>query len=138
MELILAQPSQLQAAAQLDSHIPEQRLEKCIGDGFVYLLMDGGNAVGILRYSLFWQTIPFLDLIYLTDAFRCKGLGTVMINRWEAEMAAKGFSSVLVSTQADETAYLFYEKRGYRPIGSFLPPEQSADELIYLKTLSKK
>jgi hypothetical protein len=25
-------------------------------------------VVGVLRYSLFWQTIPFLDLLYIDEA----------------------------------------------------------------------
>ena len=41
----------------------------------------------------------------------------------------------MLSTQEDETAKFFYENLGYKKIGAFLPPEQSADELIYLKTL---
>jgi hypothetical protein len=43
----------------------------------------------------------------------------------------------MLSTQEDETAKYFYEKLGYRRIGAFLPPEQDADEIMYLKELTQ-
>jgi ribosomal protein S18 acetylase RimI-like enzyme len=46
-----------------------------------------------------------------------------------------GYPYVMLSTQEDETAFIFYEKIGYRRIGAFLPPEQEADEIMYLKEL---
>ena len=51
-------------------------------------------------------------------------------------MASAGYPYVMLSTQEDETAKFFYEKLGYRRIGAFLPPEQDADEIIYLKELT--
>jgi len=50
-------------------------------------------------------------------------------------MSVQGYKNVLLSTQADETARFFYEKLGYRQIGSFLPPGQEAEELMYAKEL---
>ena len=92
-------------------------------------------VVGVLRYSLFWQTIPFLDLLYLDAAYRHQGFGTQMMNRWEETMKKRGYKYVMTSTQADESAWQFYEKLGYHKIGIFLPPEQTADEWMYLKRL---
>lgn len=54
---------------------------------------------------------------------------------WENSMKAIGYSYLMLSTQEDETAYIFYKKLGYRRIGAFLPPEQEADEIMYLKEL---
>lgn len=133
--MILAAPEQLPAIQHYDSHISEDRLLSCIRDGFVYAIPAEDKIVGILRYSLFWQTIPFLDLLYLDDSFRGKGLGTAAMAQWEDEMRKQGYDYVMLSTQEDETAKFFYEKLGYRNIGSFLPPEQDARELMYGKQL---
>ncbi len=138
MEIILAAPMQFQAVRKYDSHIPSIRLSDCIHNNQVYALQDGGNVIGVLRYSLFWQTIPFLDLLYIDEAYRGKGYGRQMMDHWEAQMADLGHKYVMLSTQADETAKYFYEKLGYRRIGAFLPPEQEADELLYLKELVQK
>lgn len=107
----------------------------CIRDGFVYAILSDEKIVGILRYSLFWQTIPFLDLLYLDERLRGKGLGTAAMAQWENEMGKLGYNYVMLSTQEDETAKFFYEKLGYRNIGVFLPPEQDAQELMYGKQL---
>lgn len=133
MEMQPADSRHMEAIQIYDRHIPAARLAECIRAGQVLVLLDGERVVGVLRWSLFWQTIPFLDLIYLDEACRDKGLGTRMMARWESDMASQGYKSVMLSTQADETAKYFYEKLGYRRIGAFLPPEQEAEELMYLK-----
>lgn len=135
MEIVLAQDRDLSAVQEYDRHIPSDRLCICIRARQVYVLRDSDKVVGVLRYSLFWQTVPFLDLIYLDKTYRGKGYGRLMISRWEQDMKNVGFSYCMLSTQADESGKFFYEKLGYRRIGSFLPPEQEAEELMYLKAL---
>lgn len=149
MMIELAQSKDKQKIARLDSHIPSPRLGECIGNGQVYVLKDdsiknGGQdhrlknpVVGVLRYSLFWQTIPFLDLLYIDKAYRNRGFGTEMMHEWENLMAMRGYKYVMTSTQADEDAWRFYEKLGYRKVGGFLPPEQEAEEWMYVKELGK-
>ena len=147
MTIELAQRKDKQEIARLDAHISSLLLNECIRKGKIYVLKDdsvknGGQnhrlsnpAVGILRYSLFWQTIPFLDLLYIDEAYRSQGFGTAMMHKWEKAMATCGYEYVMISTQADEQAWRFYEKLGYRKIGGFFPPEQEAEEWMYLKRL---
>ena len=150
MIIELAEESEKQKIAKLDPHVPLLRLGECILNGQVYVLKDGSNkngahnhcekdsVVGVLRYSLFWQSIPFLDLLYIDAAYRNSGFGTQMIRKWEAVMAAGGYKYVMTSTQADEDAWKFYEKLGYRKVGGFFPPEQEAEEWIYMKELENQ
>lgn len=133
MEIALAKEGDFSAIRKYDCHIPANRLIACIGAHQVYILRDGSRVVGVLRYSLFWQSIPFLDLMYLDEAYRGKGYGRQMMAQWEQDMKRGGFSHCMLSTQADESGKFFYEKLGYRQIGAFLPPDQAADELMYLK-----
>lgn len=133
MEIRLADSKDKQAVIRYDRHIHPDRVDECIGNGFVYVLCDGEQLVGVLRYSLFWQTVPFLDLLYLDEAYRGKGCGRQMMEHWESAMQAAGYRYVMLSTQEDETAKYFYEKLGYRRIGAFWPPEQAADEIMYVK-----
>ena len=130
-----AVPSDLSEVRNYDRHIPLPRLEDCIHRGQVDVLLIDGKIVGILRWNLFWQSIPFLDLIYLDDAIRGRDYGSVMMAHWERSMAALGYEDVLLSTQEDETSKIFYEKLGYRLCGAFLPPDQEARELMYRKEL---
>ena len=135
LEIRLAEQQDIERAIQYDSHIPVARFLQCVENGQVYLLLDAETVLGVLRYSLFWQTIPFLEHIYLAESARGQGFGTRMMQRWENDMREMGFSAVMTSTQADETAWMFYEKRGYRRIGAFLPPLQEAQEWMYWKDL---
>ena len=149
MIIELAQGKDKQKIAKLDSHIHPARLRECILNGQVYALKDnsirnGGQnhrmkdpVVGVLRYSLFWQSIPFLDLLYIDEVYRKSGFGSQMMSRWEQTMKLCGYKYVMTSTQADEDAWKFYEKLGYSKVGGFLPPEQEADEWIYLKKLGE-
>jgi ribosomal protein S18 acetylase RimI-like enzyme len=135
MEIRLANRNDHQGVIKYDSHIHHNTVDKCIQDQLVYVLCDEKNIVGILRYSLFWQSIPFLDLLYIDEAYRGKGHGRHMMDHWEAVMQTMQYEYVMLSTQEDETAKYFYEKLGYRRIGAFLPPDQDADEIMYLKML---
>ena len=149
MIIELAQGKDKKKIAKLDSHIPLPRLGECVLNGQVYVLKDDSNknggqdhrvkdpVVGVLRYSLFWQTIPFLDLLYIDEAYRNRGFGTQMMREWETAMEIRGYKYVMTSTQADEDAWRFYEKLGYHKVGGFFPPKQEAEEWMYIKELGK-
>ena len=135
MEIRLAVAKDKKKILKYDNHIHHNRVGECIYNGLVTVLCDGSEIVGVLRYNLFWQSIPFLDLLYLDEAYRGKGYGKQMMEEWEESMKYMGYDYVMLSTQEDEDAKYFYEKLGYRRIGAFLPPEQDADEIMYLKEL---
>ena len=135
MNITPAASEDLSAITAYDRHIPRERLSDCIQRGLVTVLRSEDRILGVLRWNLFWQSIPFLDLIYLDEAVRGQRWGTRMMAQWEEAMHSSGFDQVMLSTQADETSKFFYEKLGYRQIGAFLPPDQDAEELMYLKEL---
>ena len=147
MTIELAQRKDKKKLARLDTHISSLSMNRCIRQGQIYVLRDdsiknGGQnhrlkdpVVGVLRYSLFWQTIPFLDLLYIDEPYRNQGFGTAMMHEWEKAMATCGYEYVMTSTQADEQAWRFYEKLGYRKVGGFFPPEQGVEEWMYLNRL---
>ena len=136
MTIRTAVPADLDGIRNYDRHIPASRLEDCIRRRQVDVLVDDGGTIrGVLRWNLFWQSLPFLDLIYLDDSLRGQGWGTEMMDLWEINMAEQGFRHALLSTQEDETSKFFYEKLGYTLCGDFLPPDQEARELMYRKEL---
>ena len=150
MDIRLAQKNDKSKIIKYDCHIHYNKVGECIWNNLVYVLIDdsiknGGQnhrvkdpVVGVLRYSMFWQTIPFLDFIYIDEAYRKKGYGSALIKKWEKSMKEMRYKYVMTSTQTDETAYIFYEKLGYQKIGSFLPPEQDVEEWIYLKMIGSE
>lgn len=75
---------------------------------------------GIFRFNLFWDTIPFLNLVYLREQYRNKGYGSLAMRQWEGDMREKGYKAVLTSTQSDERAQFFYRGIGYSDCGCLI------------------
>lgn len=134
MTIETAQIKDIAEILKFDKHIPTEKLEKCVSDGQVWVLRSD-SVVGVFRFSYFWQTIPFLDLIFIDEPYRNKGYGSEMMQKWENTMKQNGYKYVMTSTQSDEDAWRFYEKLGYRKVGGFFPPEQDVEEFLYLKEL---
>ena len=109
---------------RLDRHLPEPEFENKVKLKRGYVLTDNNIPAGILRYNLFWDNTPFCTLIFMDDAYRRKGLGKMLMERWERDMKDKGCKLVLVSTQADEDAQHFYRKLGYRDCGGLVLDSQ--------------
>jgi GNAT superfamily N-acetyltransferase len=102
-----------------DKHISEKMIKNKIDNMEIYVTENNGKIIGWLRYNLFWDNIPFMNMIYFFFFFRKMGIGTKLIKYWENEMKQKGYENVLTSTQSNEEAQHFYRKMGYREIGGF-------------------
>lgn len=125
----------LRTFLKLDHHITPHRLKTVVEDGRAIIIEVDDTICGVMRYSLFWENIPFLDFIFVAPLWQKQGLGRALMTFWEERMKNCGFRFCLTSTQADETAKFFYEKLGYIKTGAFFPPEQTEAELIYQKRL---
>ena len=104
----------------LDKHLPRGEFEKKVRDGMGYVLLEDGEPVGLLRWNLFWDAIPFCTLLYVAERAQRKGCGRKLMAHWEEKMRSGGYGLVMTSTQVDETAQHFYRKLGYRDSGGLL------------------
>ncbi len=123
---------------RLDRHLFEEEFLRKVRDRRGYFLTEGGRPAGLLRYNLFWDNTPFCTLLMVEASCRRRGFGTLLMDRWEAEMKALGYAAVLTSTQADESAQHFYRKRGYKDCGSLIwqvPGQEQPAELFLVKLL---
>ncbi len=120
----------------LDRHLPKSEFDLKVRDKRGYVLLNVGMPIGILRYNLFWDNIPFCTLLYISDKYQRQGYGKKLMEYWENEMEAKGYSFVLTSTQANEEAQHFYRKLGYRDCGSLIMKEEPT-ELFLIKELKR-
>ena len=103
-----------------------------------YVLTLDGRPSGILRWSLFWDSIPFCSLLYVRDDCQHMGHGRRLIAYWEADMRSRGYDLVMTSTQSDEAAQHFWRKLGYRDCGGLalpFPGHEQPLELIMGKAL---
>ncbi len=124
-----------------DLHMAQREFLIKVRDKRGYLMLDDQKPVGILRYNLFWDCIPFLSLIYILENYRRREYGKKAIMHWENEMQILGYNAVMTSTQVDEEAQHFYRKLGYRDTGSLvldIPGYEQPMEMFMIKPLCGK
>lgn len=59
----------------LDNHLPEAEFEKKVRDGMGYVLVKDGVPIGLLRYNLFWDSIPFCTMLFIGSTSQQQGYG---------------------------------------------------------------
>lgn len=122
----------------LDKHLPESEFENKVRNRQGYVLFVNRRAMGILRYNLFWDNIPFCTMLYVSPSTQGKGFGRLLMQHWENEMKALGYGMVLTSTRTDESAQHFYRKLGYQDCGGLLlnvPGYEQPMEIFLSKAL---
>ncbi len=126
---------------RFDHHLSRSGFEKKVREKMAWILYIEDFPAGVLRWGMFWDTIPFLNLIYLDSSCRRNGLGRWARGCWEKEMRRQGYPLVMVSTQVDEEAQHFYRKLGYRDIGAItmdFPGFEQPLEMFLAKDLRKE
>ena len=129
-----AKPDDAAEILREDRWFSPQELARKIAAGQVLVLEAEGTPAGFLRYGLFWDSIPFMNMLRVRESCRGKGYGSRLVSEWEREMKRQDFHGVMTSTAASETAQHFYQKLGYTAVGSFFPPGEPL-ELILFKAL---
>lgn len=122
----------------LDKHLPESEFLKKVRDRQGYVLFENNTPVGILRYNMFWDNIPFCTMLYIENMYQKKGYGRALMQHWENDMRKCGYGMVLVSTRVDEEAQHFYRKIGYVDCGCLIidiPGYEQPAELFMAKQL---
>ena len=117
-------------------HISASLMREKIEREEVYVVELEGKIIGWARYGLFWDNMPFLNMIHFFPEFRRRGFGSALLGFWESEMRRKGHCILLTSTQSDEEGQFFYRRLGYQDAGVLLLPDEPA-ELILLKHVSE-
>ena len=120
--------------ASHDRWISKKELQSVIANGRVLVAEENGVFAGWLRYGLFWDEIPFMNMLRFKEEYCGKGYGRELVAFWESEMKKEGFCTVMTSTSSAEGAQHFYRKLGYSETGGFLP-EGEPFELLFMKRL---
>ena len=136
MEIRYAKADELEMIAEYDDHLSKEELKNAIAMKRIILLFIDGEYEGWLRFNLFWDNIPFMNLLYISEEQRGKGYGRKMVEFWEHEMAKQGYGFVMTSTQSDEEGQFFYRRLGYTDKGALLLPKEPL-EIIFYKKVSK-
>jgi len=120
------------------SPLMEQEIEKKIRDKRCYIMRDGDKIVGLMRFNMIFEFVPFLTSFWLAESHRGKGYGSQAMKHWEDEMRSLGYKMIMVSTQVDESGQHFYRKMGYKDMGAItmdIPPYEQSLEMFMGKAL---
>ena len=128
-----ANENDIEIISKYDKHISKEELANIIKLKRVIVMYEDDKFVGWLRYNLFWDNTPFMNMLYLLDNERGKGNGSRLVIFWENEMKQKNYEFVLTSTQSNEEAQFFYRKIGYVDSGALLLPNESLEIILYKK-----
>ncbi len=74
MEIRRAQAEDFAFLSQHDAHIAPGELQAQIERGRILIAQEGGQPIGWLRWNLFWDNTPFLNLLFLLEGFRQRAM----------------------------------------------------------------
>ena len=129
-----ASGSDLPFVEAVDVHLSPGSLADLVSAGRVMVVEVDGNVVGLLRWGLFWDRVPFMNLLWVLPDRRGHGFGTSLVQAWERVQLAAGHDLVLTSTVSAERSQHLYRRLGYVDSGALLLPGEPA-ELILRKVL---
>lgn len=134
MKIRLAEKSDIEILSTYDKHIRITELESSVSHGRVIVAEDNETFIGWLRWNLFWDKTPFMNMLFILDQHRSCGYGRKMVAYWEKQMKTKGYDLVMTSSLSNEAAQHFYRKLNYMDSGAILLPEEPL-EIIFVKKL---
>lgn len=135
MEITHATLSDYETLVNNDKHISKEELRNLIISKRVLIAKQEGDLRGWLRYNLFWDNIPFMNMLYVIEGYRLQRIGQALVSMWEELMHSEGYNVVLTSSLSNEQGQFFYRKNGYVDCGSLLFKGEPL-EIIFRKDLN--
>lgn len=134
LDIRLAENADSSFLSTIDHHVSTEMLQRKIDLGEILIVFTDDEPIGFLRWGWFWDEIPFMNMLFVRDSWRGKGVATRLITHWEEQMLRRGAKWVLTSTLSNEGAQHVYRKCGYRDIGGLLLPDEPL-EIVLFKVL---
>lgn len=132
MDLRMAEYKDLDTLCKYDKHICREEIENLLSCDRIIIAEEKGKFIGWLRYNLFWDNTPFMNMIFILEEYRGNGYGRQIVDYWEKKMKLLNYEFVMTSTASDEYAQHFYVKLGYKAVGGFTYPGDPY-EIIFIK-----
>ncbi|QNN55016.1 GNAT family N-acetyltransferase [Nocardioides mesophilus] len=136
MTTIVANSADLPFLEEVDTRLSPDTIADLVSIGRMMVVKVDGDAVGFLRWGMFWDQLPFMNLLWVLPDWRGQGVGTTLVEAWEKSQLAAGRDLVLTSTMSNEKSQHFYRRLGYVDTGALLLPGEPA-ELILRKPLAQ-
>jgi GNAT superfamily N-acetyltransferase len=100
----------------------------------VMVALEAGRHIGLLRYSLYCDWIPFIIFLFVLEDHRRTGVGSQLATFFERQMRRSRFKLAMVSSASAGTSQHFWRKMGYHDAGCLCVPHESF-EILFAKEL---
>ena len=138
-----ATSNELELVRKIDPHskyVDPIKIKCKINSNEIILAFDNKEPVGLIKFSYFWATRPFLDLIWLKKDYRGKGVGKQLFKFLEEYLINEGYHYLMSSSEKDEIAPQQWHKRqGFIPCGELTSlnlPYENIPEIFFYKKLT--
>lgn len=137
MNIVHAEPADLEWLLRHDDYVGEQWVSRCISLGEYLLARQSADILGFLRFSFFWGRIPYMEMIRILPGHRRSGVGTALFLAWEEAMRKQGSHLLMTSSERGETRPQDWHRRnGFSECGAIeLPGIQSVPEVFFIKRI---
>lgn len=140
LRIVYSKPGDIEDILKIDTFIPRHELEKKVDTRpeEIYVLKEDDKIVGVLRYGIFWDYIPYTCFLNVLDSCRGKGYAKQALLYWEEKMKEAGWSVAMTSIPTDDPSQHFYRKMGYQDTGCLilqLEPYAQNMEIFFIKSL---
>ena len=95
-----------------------------------YVIEENRELIGFLRYNLFWDHIPFINLFYIEEDKRKSGYGTNLLNYFINEMLKNNYQVIMTSSQSKEEGKYFFLKNNFNIVGGFNPYNEDYELIL--------
>lgn len=134
MYIKIARENDLNILGRYEKHIEKSELQNKINNEQIRIAEEDSIFIGWLRYGLFWDNTPFINMLYILKQYRSKKAGSNLVESWENDMKIQGYKLVMTSTLSNEEGQHFYRSLGYKDSGILILPGEPA-EIIFTKNL---
>ncbi len=83
MKIRFAVKSDIEILSTYDKHIRITELESSVSLRRVIVAEDNGTFFGWLRWNMFWDNTPFMNMLFILDRYRSCGYGRKMVAYWK-------------------------------------------------------
>lgn len=141
-----AKPEDFQLVRELDPHskyIDPKKIKQKLEASEVIVAFDDTMPVGLIKFSYFWATRPYMDLIWLKDEYRGQGIGKQLLSFLEEYLIQEGHLYLMTSSEKDELApQEWHRSQGFSPCGELtslnLPMDDIPEVFFYKKLTDTK
>ncbi len=139
MDIRYGQESDFGWLQEHDKDVNPEWINRCLHLGEYIIAVDGQDRKGLLRFSMFWGTIPYMDLIWVLKAYRQHGIGSGLFHFWEREMKKRGAKTLMTSSMMNEPEpQVWHERNGFTKCGQLtFGQQQQTLEVFFVKDLTE-